>query len=154
MPKDLPLIVDKMKNTIGALLFCFAMISCGEKVLEAPENLIPKDKMVDILADLAIITAAKTTNISILTKNKIEPTPYLLKKYGIDSMQLVESDRYYASLPDEYEEIYIRVEGKLDRQAKVMDAAKKARDSLRMLELEDGNPNVKPKVRKFKDSLP
>ncbi|MGB5275037.1 MAG: DUF4296 domain-containing protein [Flavobacteriaceae bacterium] len=154
MPKDLPLIAVKMKNTIGALFFCLAIISCGEKVLEAPENLIPKDKMVDILADLAIITAAKTTNISILTKNKVEPTPYLLKKYKIDSMQLVESDRYYASLPDEYEEIYSRVEEKLDRQAKVMDAAKRARDSLRMLEIEDGSPNLKPKDRKFKDSLP
>ncbi len=143
-----------MKNTISALFFFLAIISCGEKVLEAPENLIPKDKMVDILADLAIITAAKTTNISILTKNKVEPTLYLLKKYNIDSMQLVQSDRYYASLPDEYEEIYIRVEEKLDRQAKVMDAAKRARDSLRMLEIEDGSPNAKPKVRKFKDSLP
>ena len=113
--------------------------------MEAPENLIPKDKMVDILADLAIITAAKTTNISILTKNKVEPTPYLLKKYNIDSMQLVQSDRYYASLPDEYEEIYSRVEEKLDRQAKVMDAAKRARDSLRMLEFEDGSPNSETK---------
>jgi hypothetical protein len=154
MPKDLLLIEVKMKNTIGALLLCLAIISCGEKVLEAPENLIPKDKMVDILSDLAILTAAKTTNISILTKNKVEPTPYLLNKYDIDSMQLVESDRYYASIPDEYEEIYIRVEEKLDQQAKEMDAAKRVRDSLRMLELEDGSPNMKSKIRKIKDSLP
>lgn len=143
-----------MKKTIGAILFCLVLNSCGEKVLEAPENLIPKDEMVDILSDLAILTAAKTTNISLLTRNNVEPTPYLLKKYGIDSVQLVESDRYYASLPNEYEDIYTKVQEKLDRQSKAMDAAKRVRDSIRMLELEDGSPIAQPKIRKFKDSLP
>ena len=41
--------------------------------MERPENLIAKEKMVDILRDLAILNAGRTTNVAILHKNDLEP---------------------------------------------------------------------------------
>ena len=99
--------------------------------MEKPENLIPKKKMVLILNDLAIVNAAKVTNAEILLNNKIEPTEYIFEKYGIDSTQFVESDRYYASVPEEHEEIYIAVEAKLKAEKDRIVAEKKFKDSIK-----------------------
>jgi len=98
--------------------------------LEKPKNLIPKEKMVLILNDLAIVNAAKVTNAKILTQYDIEPTEYIFKKYDIDSIQFVESDRFYASIPEEHEEIYMAVEAKLEAEQERLTIAKKIKDSL------------------------
>lgn len=98
--------------------------------MEKPKNLIPKEKMVMILNDLAIVNAAKVTNANILSQYDIEPTEYIFKKYDIDSTQFVESDRYYASIPEEHEEIYIAVETKLEAEHERIALAKKIKDSL------------------------
>jgi hypothetical protein len=84
------------------LLLFLVLASCGEKVIEAPNDLIEKGKMADILYDLALINAAKSTNPGILEEGGIEPMEFLYKKYGVDSVQFVKSDIYYASIPLEY----------------------------------------------------
>lgn len=111
---------------LGILFF-----SCAEKLMEKPENLIPEAKMVEILSDLAIVNAAKVTNAEILRNNHIEPTTYIFAKYDIDSIQFVESDRYYASIPEEHEKIYLAVEAKLDAEKERVALAKKIKDSLK-----------------------
>ncbi len=51
-----------MMRKIFLLILTFsALFSCGEEVIEKPINLIPKEKMIDILYDLAIINAAKSS---------------------------------------------------------------------------------------------
>jgi hypothetical protein len=124
-----------MQKTFFLLLFVL-LFSCAEKLMDKPENLIAKDKMILIFNDLAILNAAKSTNMAILRKHEIEPTSYIFEKYDIDSLQFVESDRYYASIPEEHESIYRAVEAKLtiekDRQAEI----KKVKDSLETLEKE------------------
>jgi len=117
--------------------------------MEKPENLIPKEKMVLILNDLAIVNAAKVTNAQILRKHDVEPTAYIFAKYGIDSIQFVESDRYYASIPEEHEEIYTVVEAKLEADKERIAAAKKLKDSLKALETKATRKGLEPK-----DSLP
>jgi len=119
-----------------------SLLSCNENLLEKPEDLIPEDKMVAILTDLAIVNAAKSTNMAVLQDSDIEPMDYIFKKYDIDSLQFVESDRYYASLPPEYEEIYKRVESKLEEQAKTMEEAKRVNDSLRRMESEENRDDT------------
>ena len=89
------------------------VFSCGEKVIEPPEDLIPRDKMIDILYDLAIINAAKSTDIKVLEMHELEPMAYIYEKHAVDSLQFVRSDLYYASLPLQYEGIYIEVESRL-----------------------------------------
>lgn len=107
--------------------------------------------MVEVLKDLAIVNAAKSTDVAVLQDNDIEPMAYIFEKHGIDSLQFVESDRYYASIPPDYEKIYKKVEEKLEKQAKVMEEAKEVNDSLRRIELE--NSNGETYLDKIKDSV-
>ena len=60
--------------------------------------------------------------------------PYLFEKYGVDSLQFVESDRYYASIPVMYEEIYLEVKAELEKKHELIKAAKQRKDSLKLLE--------------------
>ena len=96
---------------VGLLLLC----SCAKKVMEKPKNLIPKEKMVLILHDLAVLNAAKSSFRYTLDQNGIEIMDFLYKKYQIDSTQFAQSDLYYASVPLEYQSIYEQVEHKLDK---------------------------------------
>lgn len=107
-------------------------VSCAEKVVEEPDNLIPKEKMIDILHDLAILNATKSTVGAKLDETGIDVMGFLYKKYQIDSTQFSESDLYYASLPLEYQAIYTEVETRLDKRQKAMEeATEKKNDSIR-----------------------
>jgi len=110
------------------------LISCNEKIVEQPENLIAKDKMVLILKDMAIVHAARNSNLQLLKDNGIEPTNYVFQKYKVDSLQFVESDKYYASLPLMYERIYEEVEGLLIEEKQKAKELKKINDSLKLAE--------------------
>ena len=120
--------------------------SCAEKLIEKPENLIPRDEMVQILKEMTILNAAKGISLGILKDNGIEPTTFVFQKYDIDSLQFVESDRYYASLPQEYEAIYKEVERLLEAQKERAEEIKKINDSLKLLEKDS-------KFNKMKDSV-
>lgn len=120
-----------MKKLLFLLVFLM-VVSCAEKVVEEPDNLIPKEKMVDILHDLAILNATKTTIGAKLDESGIDIMEFLYKKYQIDSTQFSESDLYYASLPLEYQAIYTEVETRLDKRQKAMEeATEKKNDSIR-----------------------
>ncbi|MEM9143439.1 MAG: DUF4296 domain-containing protein [Bacteroidota bacterium] len=116
---------------IGILVL---LISCGEQLLEKPEGLIPREKMVEILTDMAIVNAAKSTDISALKAKNIDPTAYVFTKHGIDSMAFAESDVYYASLPAAYEAIYTEVEARLEKEKKKWEEIKKVNDSIKAVE--------------------
>ena len=133
-----------MKKAV-LFIFCVVLISCGEKVIKEPEQLISKEKMADILYDLAILTAAKNTSTGILVKNKIETMEYLYTKYGIDSVQFVENNLYYASIPSEYVAIYKEVDSRLESVQKVMDEARKIKaDSIREASVKAKENKIKP----------
>ncbi|WP_209401794.1 DUF4296 domain-containing protein [Pseudozobellia sp. WGM2] len=138
-----------MIKKINILFLVLCLCSCNEKLLEKPDGLIAKDKMVQVLKDVAIINAAKTTNISVLRDNNVEPMTYVFEKHGIDSLQFAESDRYYASLPGEYQDIYKKVEAILENEQNVFKEAKAEQDSLRRLEMEQKQKEAK----RVKDSL-
>lgn len=118
------------------ILFTLAIlvISCAEKLIEQPERLIPSEKMVDVLNDMAILNAAQTTNRSKLEANGIESMKFIFEKHGIDSAQFVMSDHYYASRPVEYESIYSKVGLKLEAEEKRLKEEKLLNDSLKQLE--------------------
>jgi len=121
--------------------------------MEKPENLIARDKMVTILKDLAVVNAAKTTNVGLMRENNVKPMDYIFKKHGIDSVQFVESDKYYASLPVQYESIYREVESRLEKEQNILKKAKEVRDSLKLLETERKREMDNAKKQKIKDSL-
>ncbi len=118
-----------MKN-LFIILLAILLTSCGEKLLDKPEDLIPKDKMINILKDITILNSARSTSVKVFHDNKIEPTTFVFSKYGVDSLQFVTSDKYYASLPNEYEAMYVEIEKQLDNEKEEMSEAKKIKDSL------------------------
>jgi hypothetical protein len=140
-----------MKILLG-LLVCSILLACGEEVVEKPQNLIPTNTMASILYDLAIIQAAKSTNPRILEENNIDPMPYLYEKYGVDSLQFVQSDMYYASKPLQYEALYKKVESRLESEKDAVETARKHKnDSTRKAMDARGRGGVRKTVS---DSIP
>jgi len=138
-----------MKKSIRIVIVMLLLFSCAEHLIEKPEKLIPEDKMVLILKEMAIVNAAKGTNLGKLKDNGVEPTTFIFEKYEIDSAQFVDSDRYYASLPLVYETLYKKVESGLENQRIQLEAAKKLNDSLNRLK----NTPKKDIDIKVKDSI-
>lgn len=137
-------------------LYCIVimlMVSCGEELISRPNNLISKEKMADIIEEMAIVNAAKTTNSAVFRENNIEPTEYVLSKFEVDSLQFVESDRYYVSKPAEYERIFKIVEKRLETDSKAMSQAKRKKDSIRLKKQRDEAKALREKKLKA-DSLP
>ncbi len=126
---------------IGLLLW-----SCAERVVEPPENLISEDKMVEILHDLAVLNATKTSFKYFLDSNSLQTMVFLFEKYKFDSTQFAQSDRYYASVPLRYQMIYERVEERLEERRKTLEEIKKKRnDSTRSIQQKrtDSLKNIK-----------
>jgi len=142
-----------LKNSFSFVFIIFFM-SCNEQLMEKPEQLIPRDKMVSVLKDLALVNAAKTTNITRLRDKNLDPMVYVFEKYDIDSVQFVESDRYYASLPVEYEKIYKEVEAGIQKDIDVLKRAEAEQDSLERLDYEARQAERKAAVQGTTDSLP
>ncbi len=116
------------------LLLCVLLwtASCKDKLVEEPENLIPEAKMTNIIYDLAMLNGAKAANASVLEKHKIKTMPYLYQKYQIDSVAFVESDLYYASMPEVYQRMYQNVLDRVEAKATALeDERKRKSDSVK-----------------------
>lgn len=99
------------------LIFCcivFILFGCDNYNNDSvPDNLIEPKKMTNILVDMELLRSIKSTNASDEYKEKALGDLYLYKKYNIDSLQLVESKKYYSKYPKKYLAIYKSVEKKL-----------------------------------------
>ena len=104
-----------------------------------PKNLIAKDKMSDIMYDLYILNAAKGVNRKLLELNGIMPLDYIYTKYGIDSLQFVDSNTYYAYDTEVYTKIIEKMSGELEkdkeRYEKLVNEEQKVADSLKAIEM-------------------
>jgi len=134
-----------MKQLLLLTIVLLLVSSCAEELIEKPDNLIPEDKMVLIIKEMAIVNAAKATNLSKLRENGVEPTSFIFAKFEIDSAQFVDSDRYYASKPLRYENMYKKVESDLEEQRLQLEEEKKVRDSLSAAEKSKKDIDIKKK---------
>ncbi|WP_412464962.1 DUF4296 domain-containing protein [Flavobacterium mekongense] len=96
------------------LAFLLVFVSCANTV-EKPKKLIDKDKMVDILFDIALLEAVKSQNINGGISSK-KANEFLFKKYQIDSLQWEENNKYYASDIEEYKKMYQEVKRRLEEE--------------------------------------
>ena len=108
-----------MKKLIYIFLIFY---SCGSLTEEnvKPNNLIPEDKMIDILYDMSLISVSKGINKRILENNGMKPKKYILKKYNIDSLQFVVSNEYYSKDLEIYLSIYEEVLNKLQLNREII----------------------------------
>ncbi|WP_431133616.1 DUF4296 domain-containing protein [Psychroserpens mesophilus] len=103
-----------IKRVSLLLLFLALCFACNQlEKPEKPDDLISKNKMVDILFDVYVFNAAKGTEKRVLEKNNVTPEVFIFQKHGIDSLQFVKSNEYYAYDIDEYEEMIKNVEAKI-----------------------------------------
>lgn len=119
-----------------------------------PKNLIPKDKMVDIIMDIRLLSSANGKNKTTLTKNNLQAETYIYNKYNIDSLQFAQSNSYYAYYVDEYKAIYDKVsdsleslKNKFDDVLLKEDAKKKRNDSINDIIKKDSINILKLKER-------
>ncbi|MAU15250.1 MAG: hypothetical protein CMH46_06875 [Muricauda sp.] len=144
-----------MKYTVLFILVFMIFFSCAEKVVEEPENLIPKEKMTEILHDLAILNAAKSSANRKFKDSGVDVMEFLYRKYDIDSAQFSQSDLYYASIPLEYQSIYEGVEAMLEQRKDTLEAMEKRRnDSVRKANLKRTDSIKKIQEAKGKKVIP
>lgn len=103
-----------------SLLFLTACQSVEKP--EKPQDLIPKDLMVDILTDAYISNAAKSVNNKVIRQKGIKLDSLIYKKYDIDSLQFVESHAWYNADLDIYSEIFTEIEQRLEAMKKKVDS--------------------------------
>ena len=97
-------------------IFALLFVSCQNvEKIEEPENLISEGKMAEVLTDLSILNSARNYNKRILEETGLKPDDYLYEKHGIDSLQLAQSNEYYAKNYDRLERIYERVKANLEK---------------------------------------
>ncbi|MBL4905239.1 MAG: DUF4296 domain-containing protein [Flavobacteriaceae bacterium] len=139
-----------MKN-LSLLFVVLFMVSCtSNTIYKKPKDLIPKDTMVLLLTDLFIANTAYSYKNRGLRK-KTNYMPLLYNKYKIDSVRFLESNLYYTSVIDEYDEVYKEVKSNLTALKLTLEKELKITDSLNL----NGRPgkilkknlNIKP-VRK------
>jgi uncharacterized protein DUF4296 len=137
-----------MKKLAGLLFAMLLLVSCNDKPVEKPKNLIPEDKMVDIIYDLSLLEAIRISDPISIAQRKINPSTYIYKKYKVDSLQFAKSDRYYASDIDGYAKIYKRVETRLERNKKSVDSLSKIKSPVSQPELELQKDDSVPVIKK------
>ena len=140
-----------MKKLIYIILIFYSCGSLNEENAK-PNNLIPEDKMIDILYDMSLISVSKGINKRILENNGMKPKKYILKKYNIDSLQFVVSNEYYSKDLETYLSIYEEVLNKLQLNREIIidsienykkDRAKRSQEI--NLESSKNNKLTKPK---------
>jgi DNA modification methylase len=109
-----------MKKNIFLVCLLFLVMGCHTTTVEKPNNLIDKDKMIDILYDMSLLEAIKTQNINGGMTNKAA-NEYIYKKYKIDSVQFVKSNKYYASNLDEYKKMFEKIKERLNNEITKID---------------------------------
>jgi hypothetical protein len=138
--------------------------SCNPSVEKPikPENLIPEDKMVDIMYDIFILNSAKGVNKKMLELNGILPKDYVFEKYSIDSTQFAESNNYYVYDTKTYESILNRIAEKIDAKKKEYEALdkieeaekKRKEDSIKLVRIKEKDSLIKFNELRQKKNAP
>lgn len=132
------------------ILIAFFVIGCQEvQPIEKPDNFIKRERMQEIIYDIAVVNGARSYNMQELSKYGVDPETYIFDKHGIDSLQFAENIAYYSADVDEYKEMYMeiqeRVEGEFTYYDSIAKVEKKVRDSIRTAKARQ--------LQKEKDSL-
>lgn len=148
-----------MKRFLVFILISFFVLSCNNiDKPKKPDNLISKNKMIDIITDISLVNAAKGVDRKLVEEKGINIENYVYKKYAIDSLQFAKSNNYYAYDVKEYEDIYAQVKLRLEQQKakfeKLKEKEKKEKDSIRNAKRKkrDSLKSSKPgeKLKEFK----
>jgi len=115
--------MNKFKTKIGFFFLVIFTVACQQvENTKEPENLIPESEMVSVLTDLLKLDAAENTSYLDFEKRNVSTKDLIFKKYNIDSLQFVESSKYYAEDFKTNERIYDSVKARLEREKTLYDS--------------------------------
>lgn len=124
-----------MKKYLFVLAIFLGLVACNNQPVEKPKNLIPEKKMTEILYDMALLDAIRTQAPYSPGKPTVNTREYIYKKYKIDSVQLVQSNRYYISQIELYKKMYDQVNQRLTQEKEVTEKAIGKEDPLPLMDL-------------------
>ena len=146
-----------MKKIFYIILGIIILSSCtSNTIYEKPKNLISKNKMADILVDMYLAEGAKSVHNKDLER-LVDYMPLVYEKYKVDSLQFSESNFYYTSKIDDYEDIFKTVNNRLKIMKTEYDSIAKVEDSIRQGKLYKNKDLRKksiledPKIRKYEE---
>ncbi|WP_051907818.1 DUF4296 domain-containing protein [Flavimarina sp. Hel_I_48] len=111
---------------------------------EKPDNLIPEDKLKDILYDVSLVNAARDFSRGQLKNAGIKPDTFIYKKYDIDSLQFAGSLAYYSVDFNRYLKIWEEVSERLEVKRDAVDSLIRRTDSI--LAAEGKVPDPEPRT--------
>ncbi len=129
--------MNKFFNILILSVFLGACTS--NTIIKKPKNLIPKEQMVDLLTDIFLADGGDNIKNVNLQRN-VNYFPLVFEKYQIDTIRFKESNYYYTSRIDDYDEILGEVDTRLkalksnyDAEIKIIDSLDRVkRDSIRL----------------------
>ncbi|CAA0213515.1 conserved hypothetical protein [Tenacibaculum maritimum] len=118
-----------MKIYIYIIVVSFLVSCTSNTMYEKPKGLIPKDTMVYLLTDLFIAASARQEK-NIYLKRRENYLPLVYQKFKIDSLRFYESNIYYTSKIEVYDEILKAVKRNVDTLQKKYEKELRTKDSL------------------------
>ncbi len=113
------------------LTILFIVLGCWScqdvKYPEKPEDLIGKEKMVDILTEAYLANAAKSVGIKPMEANGIQIDSLLYTKFNVDSLQFARSNAFYAADVNVYISLFQEVEIRLQKMETELDSLRKSK---------------------------
>ncbi|WP_339837106.1 DUF4296 domain-containing protein [uncultured Flavobacterium sp.] len=128
------------------LLFIFIsvlLLSCNDRPVSKPDNLLSKETMEDIIYELAILQAAETYKPQTLSDSNIKIKQYVYKKYNLDSTTYFQNYKYYASDIKALKKIYNHVNERILNQKNAIDTLLKEKK----IEVPEDVPTYTPQIR-------
>lgn len=102
-----------MKSLVPLLILI--LIGCNSSsTVPPPDQLIPEEKMEEILFDLSLLKAIQNTKFK-RKGDAVFNNQYLLRKYGIDSLTFAQNQLFYAQNPKLLVPIYQRIDQRLEQ---------------------------------------
>ena len=139
-----------MKKITILLLSVFVLSCTSNTIFEKPENLIPKDSMIDLLVDMQLAVGARSGK-NLDEKYGLDYMPLVYEKYNIDSARFAESSFYYSTDIDHYTKILKTVKARLKKMNDENEQIVQELDSVKKAK----KPKLKKKVFRtaVKDSI-
>jgi hypothetical protein len=110
-----------MKKVILSILL-ITFFSCGEKGPEKPERLLSEEQMENILYDLILIQTVSSTSPRQIKQNDIDVKNYVYNKHGIDSLTLVQNQKFYAADIEKYQGMHKKIAERLKAEKTPLDS--------------------------------
>jgi uncharacterized protein YcfL len=125
------------------ILISVLLLSCNDKPVSKPDNLLGKETMEDIIYELAILQAAETYKPQTLSDSNIKIKQYVYKKYNLDSTIYYQNYKYYASDIKVFKKMYRHVNERILIQKNKIDTLLKEKK----IEVPEDIPTYTPQIR-------